>query len=186
MTLEEQLLRELKSAIFYIETYGGDVTKSFAAGGNLAQVKAIIARAENMQPRIKKNPISTGVRIVHNKLLGGWYIVRGPRQTPLGGRFDSKAEAQNHLDRQQSERDARVPSYRRVGYGVNPKARRAQAKIRKAPKAAAKCRVQMSIQKTAKTRQWVTVAEAPAKRAVAMARAVAARNPTYAVRVIAK
>lgn len=37
------------------------------------------------------------VRIVHNKLLGGWFIVRGPHQTPLGGRFDSKAQAQAHL-----------------------------------------------------------------------------------------
>ena len=25
------------------------------------------------------------VRIVHNKLLGGWYVVRGPHQTPLSG-----------------------------------------------------------------------------------------------------
>lgn len=41
-----ELLRELKSAIFYIETYGGEVTSSFAAGGNLDQVKAIIKRIE--------------------------------------------------------------------------------------------------------------------------------------------
>jgi hypothetical protein len=40
------LLRELKSAIFYIETYGGEVTSSFAAGGNLEHVKALIARIE--------------------------------------------------------------------------------------------------------------------------------------------
>jgi hypothetical protein len=39
------------------------------------------------------------VRIVHNKVLGGWFIVRGPHQTPLGGRFESKAAAQAHLDR---------------------------------------------------------------------------------------
>lgn len=37
------------------------------------------------------------VRIVHNKLLGGWYIVRGPHQTPISGRLDSKAEAQAKL-----------------------------------------------------------------------------------------
>jgi len=37
------------------------------------------------------------VRIVYNKLLGGWFIVRGPHQTPISGRFDSKAEAQAHL-----------------------------------------------------------------------------------------
>jgi hypothetical protein len=37
------------------------------------------------------------VKIVHNKLLGGWYVVRGPHHTPLSGRFDSKAAAQTWL-----------------------------------------------------------------------------------------
>ncbi|WP_246763822.1 DUF1330 domain-containing protein [Rhizobium bangladeshense] len=37
------------------------------------------------------------VKIVHNKLLGGWYVVRGPHHTPLSGRFDSKAAAQEWL-----------------------------------------------------------------------------------------
>ena len=40
-----------------------------------------------------------GVRIVFNKLLGGWYVVRGPHQTPLNGKFESKAEAQAWLNR---------------------------------------------------------------------------------------
>lgn len=40
-----ELLRELKSAIFYIETYGGEVTRSFSAGGNMERVKAVIAKA---------------------------------------------------------------------------------------------------------------------------------------------
>ncbi len=43
------LLRELKSALFYIETYGGEVTSNFAAGGNLQQVKALIAQAEGKE-----------------------------------------------------------------------------------------------------------------------------------------
>ena len=38
------------------------------------------------------------VKIVYNKLLGGWYVVRGPHQTPISGRFNSKAEAQAYLD----------------------------------------------------------------------------------------
>jgi hypothetical protein len=38
-------------------------------------------------------------KIVHNKLLGGWYVVRGPYHTPLSGRFASKAEAQAWLAR---------------------------------------------------------------------------------------
>ena len=43
--------------------------------------------------------MNTGIRIVHNKLLGGWYVVRGAHQTPLAGRFDSRAEAQAYLNR---------------------------------------------------------------------------------------
>jgi hypothetical protein len=39
------------------------------------------------------------VKIVYNKLLGGWYIVRGPHQAPLSGRFDTKAQAQAYLKR---------------------------------------------------------------------------------------
>jgi len=38
------------------------------------------------------------IKIVHNKLLGGWFIVRGPHQTPIGGRFDTKEQAQQHRD----------------------------------------------------------------------------------------
>jgi hypothetical protein len=40
----------------------------------------------------------SNVKIIHNKLLGGWFIVRGPHQTPIGGRFDTKEQAQQHRD----------------------------------------------------------------------------------------
>ena len=40
----------------------------------------------------------SSVRIVHNKLLGGWFIVRGPHQTPISGRFNSKEEAKAALN----------------------------------------------------------------------------------------
>lgn len=46
-------------------------------------------------------------RIVYNRLLRGWYIVRGPHQTPLGGRFESRAAAMEHLQ-QQSQARAKV------------------------------------------------------------------------------
>ena len=39
------------------------------------------------------------VRIVHNKLLGGWFVVRGKHQTPISGRFASKQQAQEWLER---------------------------------------------------------------------------------------
>jgi hypothetical protein len=42
----EALLRELKSALFYIHTYGGDVTKNFECGGNIEQINKAIALAE--------------------------------------------------------------------------------------------------------------------------------------------
>lgn len=39
------------------------------------------------------------MKIVFNRLLGAWFIVRGPHQTPIGGRFDSKADAVAYLNR---------------------------------------------------------------------------------------
>lgn len=39
------------------------------------------------------------VRIVYNKLLGAWYVVRGPHQTPIGGAYPTKAAAQAALAR---------------------------------------------------------------------------------------
>jgi hypothetical protein len=53
----------------------------------------------------RKNP-SDSVRIVYNRLLGGWYVVRGPHQTPLNGRFNSREEAQQWLIDQKNMRDA--------------------------------------------------------------------------------
>ena len=57
-----------------------------------------ITRAKAEAPAntpISAEPIrpSRSIRIVHNRLLGGWFVVRGPHQTPLGGRFDSCADA---------------------------------------------------------------------------------------------
>lgn len=50
------------------------------------------------------------IRIVYNRLLGGWYIVRGSHQTPLSGRFDSQGDAQRHLIQQQQQRNQRRSS----------------------------------------------------------------------------
>jgi hypothetical protein len=52
------------------------------------------------------NPLATKftkqgdiMKIVYNRLLGAWYIVRGQHQTPIGGRFESKQAAQAWLAR---------------------------------------------------------------------------------------
>ena len=39
------------------------------------------------------------VRIVFNRILGGWFIVRGSHDTPISGRFDTRAQAIAHLKR---------------------------------------------------------------------------------------
>ena len=39
------------------------------------------------------------MKIVYNKLLRGWLIVRGAHQTPISGRFETKAAALAHLRR---------------------------------------------------------------------------------------
>lgn len=64
-------------------------------GGGTKDGMCWVFANQSRTPAFNRNP--SGVRIVHNKLLGGWYVVRGPHQTPLNGRFDSKAEAQAWL-----------------------------------------------------------------------------------------
>lgn len=44
------------------------------------------------------------MKIIHNKMLGGWYVVRGKHQTPISGRFDSCQEAINWLDNRKQAR----------------------------------------------------------------------------------
>lgn len=39
------------------------------------------------------------IKIVYNRLLGGWYVVRGVHQTPICGRFETKSDAQAWLNR---------------------------------------------------------------------------------------
>ena len=39
------------------------------------------------------------MKIVYNRILGGWYIVRGAHHTPIGGRFNTKEEALAHLNK---------------------------------------------------------------------------------------
>ena len=38
-------------------------------------------------------------KIVFNKILNGWFIVRGSHDTPISGRFDTKAQAKQWLTR---------------------------------------------------------------------------------------
>ena len=65
----------------------------------------------NPQRVPKTNPGGKGsgrpVKIVFNRLLGGWYIVRGPHDTPLSGRFDTKEEAYAWLEHRDVARRAK-------------------------------------------------------------------------------
>lgn len=38
------------------------------------------------------------IRIVFNRVLNGWFIVRGKYQTPIGGKFNTRLEALNRLN----------------------------------------------------------------------------------------
>ena len=39
-------------------------------------------------------------KIVFNKILNGWFIVRGSHHTPISGRFDTKEQAKQWFNRQ--------------------------------------------------------------------------------------
>lgn len=62
-----------------------------------AKAKAIAAFMKQGRAFVFGRTKNPGARVVYNKLLGGWYVVTGPHQTPLNGRFNSKAEAQAWL-----------------------------------------------------------------------------------------
>ena len=54
--------------------------------------------------------MKTDIRIVYNRLLGGWFVVRGQHQTPLSGRFETKADALASLARGRATRDRALGS----------------------------------------------------------------------------
>jgi len=56
-------------------------------------------RPDSARSPAKSRKRTSDVRIVYNKLLGAWYVVRGPHQTPLGGAHPTKAAAQAALGR---------------------------------------------------------------------------------------
>lgn len=39
------------------------------------------------------------VRIIYNRILGAWYVVRGPHQTPISGAFPTREAAKASLNR---------------------------------------------------------------------------------------
>ena len=49
-------------------------------------------------------------RIVYNRILKGWYVVRGLHDTPISTRFDSRADAQAWLDKRRQGDDWRPPT----------------------------------------------------------------------------
>ncbi len=53
----------------------------------------------HIEPRHRTADVASP-RIVYNKLLGGWFVVVGPHQTPINGRFNSKEEAKAWLKRE--------------------------------------------------------------------------------------
>jgi len=54
--------------------------------------------------------MKTDIRIVYNRLLGAWFVVRGRHQTPLSGRFETKADALASLARGRATRDRALGS----------------------------------------------------------------------------
>lgn len=109
-----------EAAKMYAKEYGGKWNEMFtvptrnAVAMELERDYAAQIRDGNWSgvldaAKIKLNPSprGSGVRIVHNKLLGGWYIVRGPHQTPISGRYNTKAEAQAWLNRNKANPAAR-------------------------------------------------------------------------------
>lgn len=69
-----------------------------------------VGKAYGAEPDLLRGPVPrtahrsraqcqmSAVRIVHNRILGGWFVVRGPHQTPLSERFNSREAAKAWLN----------------------------------------------------------------------------------------
>jgi hypothetical protein len=93
---------------YILEGAMGDKGRFIVRNGKYDIVKNASSKAEAVS-FAKKSPHggiqemaqaadSGPVNIVHNKLLGGWYVVTGPHQTPISGKFNSREEARAWLD----------------------------------------------------------------------------------------
>ena len=60
---------------------------------------AHIALVQAFKAGLKSAKVSKP-KVVHNKLLGGWYVVRGKHHTPISGRFETRQAAIDYLGRQ--------------------------------------------------------------------------------------
>lgn len=85
-----------------------DEPKKDDAASIMDAVRGLAGRAEVLAAKVDSSvrADASDVRIVYNKLLGGWYVVRGPHQTPLSGRFDSKAAAEAWLKSRNARGDS--------------------------------------------------------------------------------
>jgi hypothetical protein len=100
----------------------GDAPKSTLKGASKEMAKMPAKELEKFaktkhkglpDKKQKTDESSSGVRIVHNKLLGGWFIVRGPHQTPISGKFSSKEEAEKSLKQKEkpTANEAAMPTH---------------------------------------------------------------------------
>jgi len=51
----KQAITEMRDALLYIETYGGEVTKSYRAGGNVSRKKDFITECEQLVRQIEED-----------------------------------------------------------------------------------------------------------------------------------
>jgi len=78
-----------------------------SATGKRPSKRLIRRRRANVEKGYFPNPgRNTGVRVVYNRLLGGWYVVKGPHQTPISGKFASHQDAKQSIIDAQNRRDA--------------------------------------------------------------------------------
>ena len=105
------MLVDVQTANLLLKCYEGVSTDKARSAIETAPLERVVDMAWKVtkQGSRGRRPLGSGrqaagggVKVVHNKMLGGWYVVRGPHQTPLSGRFDSKEEAEASLRRKSS------------------------------------------------------------------------------------
>jgi hypothetical protein len=123
-----EVVAEQRGTTVYFQSGGSaHVTKLVRVSDRKRSLDSIVSRIPKTAfdralakvPDRRRAARDADVKIVHNRLLGGWYVVTGPHQSPLSGRFSSKEEAQQWLIDRKNKRDgARDADRVTVKYGA--------------------------------------------------------------------
>lgn len=83
-----------------------------------------MAKLKTITLKVNPRDSAGGVKIIYNRLLGAWYVVRGPHHTPISGAFPTKFAAEAWLSARTATRNPARKAKKRRARSAPPAARR--------------------------------------------------------------